>query len=110
MVQIIHNPGTIPDPRYLASRNVTVVFEGSYSTYKTSNLNKNISGFQKSSQLGRGATACIIHGFPSKVSSENSLIRELRGLAGSVFVTGLSVDYYASFWDGWQDFVDEMDK
>jgi hypothetical protein len=89
---------------------VTVVFEGSYYTYKTSNLNKNISVFQKLSKLGRDGTACIVHGVPSSVSSETAMVRELRGLAGSVFVTGLEVDYYASFWNGWQGFVDEMDK
>lgn len=41
---------------------------------------------------------------------EDSFVRELRGLAGRVFVTGLSVDYYASFWEGWQGFVDDMAK
>jgi hypothetical protein len=86
------------------------VFEGSYSTYKTSNLNKNISAFQRSSKLGREGTACIIHGLPSSTSSDNAMVRELRGLASSVFVTRLSVDYYARFWDGWQGFVDDMDK
>jgi hypothetical protein len=109
-MQIIHNPGTIPDPRYLPSCNLTVVFEGAYSTYKSSNLRKGISAFQASSKLGRSATACIIHDLPSTMSSkdEDSFVKELRGLAGSIFVTGLSIDYYASFWEGWQGFVDDM--
>lgn len=108
ILQIIHNPGTIPDPRYLASCNLTVLFEGSYSTYKSANLQKNITAFQKSSKLGREATACIVHDVPSSISS--ALTRELRGMAGSVFVTGLAVSYYASFWEGWQEFVDEIEK
>jgi Spherulation-specific family 4 len=88
------------------------VFEGSYSTYKTSNLQKNISAFQKSANSGRGATACIVHNLPSTMSSndENSLLRELRNLASSVFITGLSENYYAAFWEGWQGFVDDMAK
>jgi hypothetical protein len=26
-----------------------------------------------------------------------------------VFVTGLAIDYYSIFWDGWRGFVEEMD-
>ena len=33
-VQIIHNPGQIPDPRYLLHCDLTVVFEGTYSTFQ----------------------------------------------------------------------------
>ena len=40
----------------------------------------------------------------------NSLVRDVRALAGSAFMTGLSVDYYASFWQDWARFVDEMDQ
>ncbi|PMD37236.1 cell surface spherulin 4-like protein [Hyaloscypha variabilis F] len=109
---IIHNPGTISDPRYLASANLTVVFEGSYSTYKSAKLHKSISAFQRSSKLARESTACIIHGVPTsaqkKIGSE--VVSELRGLAGSVFVTGLDADYYAKFCEGWEGFVTEMDK
>ncbi|KAE9364773.1 hypothetical protein N431DRAFT_421961 [Stipitochalara longipes BDJ] len=111
---IIHNPGTIPDPRYLASANLTVVFEGSYSTYKSSKMHKSISSFQRSSKSKREALACIVHSVSSPTSGKrqtaNDIIKELRGLAGSVFVTGLSVDYYAAFGERWQDFVDDMDK
>lgn len=108
--QIIHNPGTIPDQRYLASCNLTVVFEGSYSTYKKSKLLKSISIFQKSSKLGKGDTACIVHGLPKTmgVKDENSFAKELKNVAGSVFVTGLDVGYYAAFWDGWERFVDGL--
>jgi hypothetical protein len=40
----------------------------------------------------------------------NSLVEDVRSLAGSAFMTGLSVDYYASFWQGWAEFVNEMDQ
>lgn len=43
-------------------------------------------------------------------ADEGSLLKELRNLAGSLFITGLSVNYYASFWNGWDGFVDDMAK
>lgn len=88
------------------------MFEGSYSTYQSSNLHENVTAFQASSRLDKNAMACIVHDLPSTLSSkdEDSFVRELRGLAGSLFVTGLSVDYYASFWEGWQGFMDIMVK
>jgi hypothetical protein len=51
-----------------------------------------------------------MHGVPSTLSSNDmtSLVNDLRTVAGSIFVTGLSVDYYASFSPGWADFVSEM--
>jgi len=37
-----------------------------------------------------------------------SLVKDLRTQAGSVFITGLVVDYYASFSAGWAGFASEM--
>jgi hypothetical protein len=109
--QIIHNPGTIPDARFLSSCNLTVVFEGTYSTYQIYGFSKTISSFQLSAKCERQALACIIHALPTTLSSNdmNSLVEDVRSLAGSIFMTGLSVDYYASFWQGWAEFVNEMD-
>jgi len=88
------------------------VFEGAYSTYKASKLQKSISSFQRSSKAARESMACIVHGVPSSVENKvgSEIVRDLRALAGSMFVTGLSVDYYAKFCERWQDFVGEMDK
>jgi len=107
---IIHNPGTIPDARFLASCNLSVVFEGTYSTYQIYGFHKTISAFQASSKCERSAIACIVHDLPASLSNhdENSLVRDLRSVAGSIFVTGLSVDYYASFWEGWDGFARDM--
>ncbi|KAH8674809.1 cell surface spherulin 4 family protein [Tricladium varicosporioides] len=104
---IIHNPGTLPAAQYLPSANVTVVFEGDYSTYKTREINKAISAFQTSSKCSREALACIIHSLPSAYSDTDkiSLARDLRSVAGYIFITGLSVDYYSSFWVGWLGFI-----
>ncbi|TVY83392.1 Spherulin-4, partial [Lachnellula suecica] len=107
---IIHNPGTIPDPRYLTSANLTVVFEGTYSTYQIYGFHKTMTKFQASSKAGLDALACILHSIPSTLSGqdESSLVKDLRSSVGSIFMTGLSVDYYASFWSGWPSFTDAM--
>lgn len=36
-------------------------------------------------------------------------VGDLREGAGSVFLTGLAVDYYSSFWEGWMAFVGWME-
>lgn len=106
---IIQNPGTLPDARFLSSCDVSVVFEGTYSTYQIYGSSKNISTFQAESKCSREKLACIMHGVPSLSSNDmTSLVNDLRTVAGSVFVTGLSVDYYASFSDGWADFTKGM--
>jgi hypothetical protein len=87
-----------------------VVFEGTYSTYQIYGSTKNISALEASSKCGREKLACIMHGVPPTLSSNDmtSLLSNLRTVAGSIFVTELSVDYYASFSSGWADFTSEM--
>jgi len=53
----------------------------------------------------------VIHGMPSTLARQDqtNLITGVREVAGSLFVTGLKEDYYASFWDGWGDFVADLD-
>ncbi|RDL38735.1 uncharacterized protein BP5553_03075 [Venustampulla echinocandica] len=109
---IIHNPGVIPDPRYLSSCNQTVVFEGAYDTYQKYKMQKNITTFlsQNSKICTRDNLATIVHSMPSSVSAKGqmSLVKDLRGISRNVFVTGLSVDYYSSFWNGWEGFVQDV--
>ncbi|TVY15145.1 Spherulin-4 [Lachnellula arida] len=104
---IIHNPGTIPDSRYMKSANLTVVFEGGYSAYEMHGFHKTMTAFQDSSNAGRDALACIVHSLPSTLD-ESTLVKDLRSSCGSVFITGLSGDYYASFWTGWLGFTNDM--
>ncbi|CZT07757.1 related to cell surface spherulin 4-like protein [Rhynchosporium agropyri] len=107
---IIQNPGTIPDQRFMPSCNLSVVFEGTYETYQIYGFHKTISTFQSSSKNDRSKLAAVVHNFPPSLSSkkENKLVKDLRRVAGSVFLTGLSVDYYSSFWDGWAGFAQDM--
>jgi len=94
----------------MPSCNLSVVFEGTYDTYQIYDFHKTISAFQSSSNNERSSMAAVVHNFPATLSSkkENSLVKDLRHVAGSIFLTGLTVDYYSSFWDGWAGFADDM--
>jgi hypothetical protein len=111
-MQIIHNPGTIPDPRMLSPNicDLSVVFEGAYSTYTMYNIGEQISRLEASSNCGRDRLACIVHGVPTTLSSNDMIafMNGLRTMVGSLFLTRLSVDYYASFSPRWVEFVSEM--
>lgn len=110
-MQIIHNPGMIADARYLRSCNQSVVFEGAYSTYLEYGFNQSIPAYIESANVTREALAVIIHAIPQNFSDDGqtALLTELKKHAGSVFITGLELDYYSSFWQGWEGFVTEMD-
>jgi hypothetical protein len=111
-MQIIHNPGLIPDNRYLASSNQSVIFEGSYSTYQLHNFSTTIPSFRVSSHSDKDSFAVIIHSLPANMSEteQSKLVEEFRDIAGNVFATGLDSNYYSSFWQGWEGFVKEMDN
>ena len=89
---------------------LSVVFEGTYSTYQIYGLSGQISALEASSKCGRDKLACIVHALPSTLSKNDvtALVNRLRTMVGSVFLTGLSVDYYASFSPRWAEFADEM--
>lgn len=89
---------------------MTVVFEGGFDTYRAHNLGHAIMELQDGI-ANRTQLACIMHSLPETIEEGNikNLVRELRKLAGNVFVTELSVDYYSSFGTSWKSFVAEMD-
>ncbi|KAE9372917.1 hypothetical protein N431DRAFT_545347 [Stipitochalara longipes BDJ] len=109
---IIHNPGTIPDVRMLSPSicDFSVVFEGAYSTYQLSSIGEQISTLAVSSKCGRDRLACIVHAIPASLSSIEiiAFMNGLRMVVGSLFLTGLSVNYYASFSPRWVEFADEL--
>jgi hypothetical protein len=106
---IIQNPGTIPDARFMDSCNTTVAFEGTYSTYQIYGLQKNISSFQKEHQVKRDRVAVILHDVPDlSEGDQGKLVKSLRNLGGSIFITGLQSDYYSNWWSGWSAWVADM--
>ncbi|KAG9234422.1 Spherulation-specific family 4 [Amylocarpus encephaloides] len=107
---IIHNPGTVPSPNYLPFLSQVVIFEGSYDTYKSAKFDKNITAFTKTTQFPRYKLASIVHSLPENTTHKESakLIKDLAKVSGSVFITGLSVDYYSKFWSGFGGWVSAM--
>ncbi|RKF61922.1 Spherulin-4 [Erysiphe neolycopersici] len=65
---IIHNPGALPDPRYMSYCSIAVIFEDSYSKYQqkyNNDLLVTVKTFQKAANVSRDAIACIIHSLTS---------------------------------------------
>ena len=92
--------------------NTTVAFEGTYSTYQIYGIKNSIKDFTKGNKLARESVAIVLHNLPGTMSTrdERSLVKELRGVSESLFITGLSVDYYSSWWSGWSGWVGDMDS
>ncbi|RKF53105.1 spherulin domain protein [Golovinomyces cichoracearum] len=71
---IIHNPGLIPDSRYMKYCDISVIFEESYSEYQRCDFLA-IAAFQKAANVRQEAIACIIHSLPNTLqSSERKLL------------------------------------
>ncbi|KAJ5153014.1 uncharacterized protein N7482_009492 [Penicillium canariense] len=102
---VMHNPGAIPDSRYLATADSTVVFEETYSTFQQRSSAKIFTAIPDSN---RTQLCTVIHSVPDTVegSKLRSLVKEARKVADEIFITHLSTDYYASFGTKWADFVD----
>lgn len=103
----MHNPGAVPDSRYLETADSTVVFEETYNTFQErvkANVLRDIPNSD------RGQLCCVIHSVPNNVTDTNlrDLVKDARNVADEVFVTHLSEDYYAGFGEGWKDFVELM--
>ncbi|RKF74327.1 spherulin domain protein [Golovinomyces cichoracearum] len=72
--QIIHNPGLIPDSRYMQHCDISVIFEESYSEYQRCDFLA-IAAFQKAANVRQEAIAYIIHSLPDNLqSSERKLL------------------------------------
>lgn len=99
-VQIIHNPGTIPDPR-LPSADVTVVFEHDYAAWQGG---RDVAVAELPKGL-RDGYSLMVHSVPETVGM-GRLLRGLSPVARYLFVTNKDVDYYESFGEDWRDFVE----
>lgn len=98
-VQIVHNPGTIPDSR-LPSADVTVVFEHDYAAWQGG---RDVAVAELPKGL-RDGYSLMVHSVPETVGM-GGLLRGLSPVARYLFVTNKDVDYYESFGEDWEDFV-----
>ncbi|KAJ6157375.1 hypothetical protein N7470_004967 [Penicillium chermesinum] len=105
---VVHNPGTVPDSRYMATADSTVVVEAAYDTFLERNGTRQLTEIPSSNRTQRAA---LIHSVPDSVAGSKlrGLVKQVRGVADEVFITHLSEDYYANFGDRWSEFVDLMD-
>jgi len=105
----VHNPGAVPDPRYLSTADTTVIFEDTYDTFLHRNDQK---VFSKVANGNRNALCAIIHSVPTDIGDSDlrSLVKEARKVADEVFITLKKEDYYAGFGPKWDAFVDLMDQ
>ncbi|OJJ84394.1 spherulation-specific family 4 protein [Aspergillus glaucus CBS 516.65] len=105
--QVFHNPGVVPDSRYLSTADSIVVFEATYDTFQE---RRKAKVFKTLSDNNRGQLCAVIHSVPDSIqgSKLRSLVKEARKVAEEVYVTHLRVDYYAGFGHSWGDFVDLM--
>ncbi|KAL1990183.1 hypothetical protein VTN49DRAFT_6022 [Thermomyces lanuginosus] len=106
---VVHNPGAVPDPRYLSTADTTVIFEDTYDTFLHRNDQK---VFSKVANGNRNALCAIIHSVPTDIGDSDlrSLVKEARKVADEVFITLKKEDYYAGFGPKWDAFVDLMDQ
>ncbi|CAI7667576.1 unnamed protein product [Penicillium manginii] len=104
---VVHNPGAIPDSRYLSSADSTVVFEETYNTFEA---RSGANLFTAIPDSNRSQLCAVIHSVPDTVegSKLRELVKEARKVADELFITHLSTNYYASFGNQWSEFVDLM--
>ncbi|KAJ5469587.1 hypothetical protein N7539_009205 [Penicillium diatomitis] len=104
---VVHNPGAIPDSRYLSSADSTVVFEGTYGMFQERQRAQLFAGIPNST---RGQLCAVIHSVPESQdgSALRGLVKDARNMADEIFITHLDTDYYANFGGKWTEFVDLM--
>lgn len=91
---------------------MTVVFEGTYDTYQLHGFSHKIEmlGRLQGIKASRQDFGCIMHSLPKDVAgseaSVKKVVRELRNIAGAVFLTDLGENYYSTFGTCWKQFVE----
>ncbi|KAL4870852.1 hypothetical protein BDV12DRAFT_45013 [Aspergillus spectabilis] len=104
---VFHNPGVIPDPRYLSTADSTVVFEATYDTFQQRNGAKL---FEDIPDSNRSQLCAVIHSVPASVEGAElrRFVKTVRQVAEEIFITHLSTNHYASFGGKWDEFVSLM--
>lgn len=103
-MQVVHNPGAVPDSRYLETADSTVIIEDTYDSF----LKRHEANMLKTISHGNRSQVCaIVHSVPNSVQDDRlrDFVKQLREVANEMFITYLSTDYYNSFGGSWVDFV-----
>ncbi|KAL5001215.1 Spherulation-specific family 4 [Aspergillus recurvatus] len=104
---VFHNPGVVPDSRYLSTADSTVVFEATYDTFQERD---GARLFEAIPDSNRSQLCAVVHSLPGSMegSELRQFVKQVRRIADEIFVTHLSTNYYASFGGKWDDFVSLM--
>jgi hypothetical protein len=103
----VHNPGCVPDQRYTESADLVVLFEETLDTY----LVRRRDGILRQDIPGqRERRCCIVHSVPSTFSADElrRILDDMQHIFGTVFLTELSVNYYANFSQRLDEFLRAM--
>jgi Spherulation-specific family 4 len=104
IVKIVHNPGTIPDPRFNETRpDITVVFEHDYKSWQ--GQREAVAALP----LARSTRSLMINSLPvMEKGALKDFIGSLSEIAEHLFITTSDVDFYESFASGWLDFIGQV--
>jgi hypothetical protein len=99
--QTIHNPGTIPDARFDATKpDITVVFEDDYMAWQA--RREAVAALPRR----RSAYSLMINSVPAMSSASlTDFVGSLADLAEHLFITTNRQGFYESLPDSWVDFV-----
>lgn len=102
---VVHNPGCVPHKAFLGLADTTVVFEDAYATFQQRQEAKLLDKVGDRSKL-----ACLMHSVPEKMDGIEwrRMMREVRNVAGMVFITDLASGYYSNFGNCWERFANGM--
>jgi len=111
MLQIVHNPGSIPDDnRLYAGADLICVFESPYDQYasQAARLSQLVSS--PINGYGRQSYANMVSGLPTNWAESQlaAFINTVKIDAQSLFVTDINIevaDIYGSFGTQWSEFV-----
>ncbi|KAH8883159.1 spherulin 4-like cell surface protein [Thozetella sp. PMI_491] len=101
---IVHNPGTIPDPRFNeTTQDITVVFEDDYTAWQER------KAAVAALPIARSASSLMINAVPAmEKGALKDFVDSLTKISEHLFITTTSVDFYESFASGWLDFVGQV--
>jgi Spherulation-specific family 4 len=114
LIQIVHNPGAIPDDsRLFSGADVIVVFEQPYDEYSSDASELQHLASNATNGYKRGNFCYMVNSLPSNwgKSQLENFVNEVDKDAQYLFLTNRNItdeDVYNGFGDNWNDFVDIM--
>jgi Spherulation-specific family 4 len=105
--QVIHNPGTIPEPGLAApGPDVTAVVEEGYAKYQSPPVQERLAALSNP-HYDWNRSCFIVHSVPA--THVRRLVCELRQRGAYIFVTERRRNFYEAFGETWAAFVETMD-